>query len=515
MSTSEVIDDFKDSSGGISYSLEMKGVSKAFPGTLAVDNVSFGVMPGEVHALVGENGAGKSTLMKIMAGSFTDYTGEVYMNGKLVNLHSPWTAKEYGIGMIYQELSLARPISIAENLLAGRLPTRRGFVDKKAMELEAKTLLARVGLDDLDIYRSISEISQCEAQLVEIAKVLGNKPCVLVMDEPTSALSSAEVSRLFDIIRQLKNQGIAIAYISHHLQEIFEIADRITVMRDGKHIRTCNIGDVTSKEIVELMVGRSIGEFYSKRETKIGGEALRVENISRFGFFHDVSFTVHEGEILAVCGLAGAGRTELARSITGVDPLDAGDIYISGKKVRIRNMSEAIEKGIAYLTENRKTDGLALPLTIGENSLAGIIQRLARGIFYSGRGNRGKVMELIEKLVIYPKNPDIPVRNLSGGNQQKVLMAKWIAAAPKVMILDEPTRGVDIGAKEIIHEAIADLVSRGTAVILFTSDLPEMVHLCDRAVIMRQGHIIGEINKENISEGTLLLAANGEGEFVA
>jgi ABC-type sugar transport system ATPase subunit len=503
------------SGGGTRYSLEMKGVSKAFPGTLAVDNVSFSVMPGEVHALVGENGAGKSTLMKIMAGSYTDYTGEVYMNGKPVSLHSPSAAKEYGIGMIYQELSLARPISIAENLLAGRLPTKRGFVDRKAVEREAKALLARVGLGSLDIFKSISEISQCEAQLVEIAKVLGNEPCVLVMDEPTSALSSAEVSRLFDIIRQLKNQGIAIAYISHHLQEIFEIADRITVMRDGRHIRTCGIGDVTSREIVELMVGRAIGEFYSKRETRIGGEALRVENLSRYGFFHNVSFTVHEGEILGVCGLAGAGRTELARSVIGVDPLDAGDIYISGEKVRIRSMSEAIEKGVAYLTESRKIDGLALPLAIGENSLAAIIRRLSRGIFYSGRGNRGKVMELIDKLAIYPRDPDIPVRNLSGGNQQKVLMAKWIAAAPRVMILDEPTRGVDIGAKEIIHEAIADLVSRGTAVILFTSDLPEMVHLCDRAVIMRQGHVIGEICKENISEGALLLAANGEGEFVA
>jgi ribose transport system ATP-binding protein len=502
-------------SGGTIYSLEMKAVSKAFPGTLAVDDVSFSVMPGEVHALVGENGAGKSTLMKIMAGSYTDYTGEVYMNGKPVSLHSPSAAKEYGIGMIYQELSLARPISIAENLLAGRLPVKWGFVDWKAVEREAKALLARVGLDAMDIYKSISEISQCEAQLVEIAKVLGNEPCVLVMDEPTSALSSAEVSQLFEIIRQLKKQGIAIAYISHHLQEIFEIADRITVMRDGRHIRTCGIGDVTSKEIVELMVGRSIGEFYSKRETKIGGEALRLENISRYGFFHNISFAVREGEILGVCGLAGAGRTELARSVIGVDPLDAGDVYISGEKIRIRSMSEAIEKGIVYLTESRKTDGLALHLTVGENSLAGIIRRLSRGIFYSGRGNRGRVMELIDKLVIYPKDPEIPVRNLSGGNQQKVLMAKWIAAAPRVMILDEPTRGVDIGAKEIIHEAIADLVSKGTAVILFTSDLPEMVHLCDRVVIMRQGHIIGEIGKENISEGALLLAANGEGEFVA
>jgi ABC-type sugar transport system ATPase subunit len=454
--------------------------------------------------------------MKIMAGSYTDYSGDVYMNGKAVQLHSPAAAKDCGIGMIYQELSLARPISIAENLLAGRLPLKKGLplIDWKEAEKESRRLLARVGLESLDIRKPISEISQCEAQLVEIAKVLGNNPCVLVMDEPTSALSSAEVQRLFDIIRQLKNMGIAIAYISHHLQEVFDIADRVTVMRDGKHIKTCGIDEISSEKIVELMVGRSIGEFYSKREANIGGEALRLDKVSRYGFFHDISLTVHKGEILGVCGLAGAGRTELARSIIGVDPLDAGDIYIDGEKAKIRNMSEAIEKGIAYLTESRKTDGLALPLTVAENSLSTIISRLSKGIFYSGGGNKAKVAELINQLTITPRLPDVPVRNLSGGNQQKVLMAKWIAAAPKVMILDEPTRGVDIGAKEIIHEAIADLVSKGTAVILFTSDLPEMVHLCDRAIIMRQGHIIGEIKKENISESSLLLAANGEGEFV-
>lgn len=502
---------------GIRYSLEMRGVSKSFPGTRAVDNVSFGVRPGEVHALVGENGAGKSTLMKIMAGSFTDYTGEVFMNGKAVALHSPWEAKEYGIGMIYQELSLARPISIAENLLAGRLPRKTGtfFIDWKAVEQESKALLGRVGLEGLDIHKPISEISQHEAQLVEIAKVLGSNPCVIVMDEPTSALSSAEVSRLFEIIRQLKNQGIAIAYISHHLQEIFEIADRITVMRDGKHVKTCDIGEASSEQIVELMVGRAIDKFYSKREAKIGGEVFRLEKVSRWGFFHDVSVSVKAGEILGICGLAGAGRTELARSIMGIDPLDAGDIYLFGEKLKIRGMSKAIDNGIAYLTENRKVDGLALALSVAENTLSCIIPRLSRGPLYFTGGNKALVNVLIDRLQIYTPGIEAQIRTLSGGNQQKVLMAKWIAAEPKVMILDEPTRGVDIGAKEIIHDAIANLTASGSAVILFTSDLPEMVGLCDRALVMRQGHIIGEISRENMSEHSLLLAANGEGEFVA
>ena len=496
------------------YSLEMKNVSKSFPGTRAVDDVSFGVRPGEVHALVGENGAGKSTLMKIMAGSFSDYTGEIVMNGKTVNLYSPSAAKDFGIGMIYQELSLARPISIVENLMAGRLPKKMGFINWKAAEQDSKALLERVGLSDLDVHKPISEISQHEAQLVEIAKVLGLNPSVLVMDEPTSALSNTEVNRLFNIIRQLKNQGIAIAYISHHLQEIFEIADRITVMRDGKHVKTANIGEVTNEQIVELMVGRSINEFYTKREAKIGEELFRLEDLSRYGFFHNVNLSVKAGEILGVCGLAGAGRTEFARSLMGIDPLDAGNIYLNGEKIRIRSMSEAISKGIAYLTESRKTDGLALALTVAENCLACIIPRLSRGPFYSGKRNKGKVLELIEALRIYAPGIDVPVRNLSGGNQQKVLMAKWLAAVPKVMILDEPTRGVDIGAKEIIHKAIAGIATEGNSVILFTSDLPEMAGLCDRVVIMYQGHIIGEIDRENMSEGSLLLAANGKGEFV-
>ena len=263
------------------------------------------------------------------------------------------------------------------------------------------------------------------------------------------------------------------------------------------------------------MVGRYLGEFYSKKEVEIWEELFRVENLSRYGFFHNINFNVRSGEILGVCGLAGAGRTELARSIIGIDPLDAGDVYINREKVKIRNMGDAIDRGVVYLTESRKTDGLALPLSIAENSLAGIIPRLSRGPLYSGRKNRGKVFELIDALSIYPRDTERPLHNLSGGNQQKVLMAKWIAAEPKVMILYEPTRGVDIGAKEIIHRAIAALAARGNAVILFTSDLPEMVGLCDRAVIMRQGHVIGGIERKNMSEQSLLLAANGEGEFVA
>lgn len=496
--------------------LDMQGVSKRFPGTLAVDNVDFRIHAGEVHALVGENGAGKSTLMKMIAGSFSDYTGKVMVNSKEVNLHSPAIAKENGIGMIYQELSLARPLSIAENLLVGRLPKIKGtpFIDNKQIMRQAKDLLSQVGLEYLDPQTTIAEISQCEAQLVEIAKVLGTNPSILVMDEPTSALSSEEVTRLFSIICRLKERGIAIVYISHHLQEIFAVANTVTVMRDGKRIGTYPIEETHPEHIIELMVGRSVAEFYAQHKSHIGDEIFRVDHLSRWGFFHDISFNVRAGEILGVSGLAGAGRSELARSIVGIDPIDEGSVYLKGKKVKFKNMNAAIESGVAYLTESRKTDGLALPLTVAENTLSSVIPRLSKGILYNQRSGAHLVSQQIEKLSVYPPEPNRPVNNLSGGNQQKVLMAKWLATNPTVLILDEPTRGVDIGAKEIIHKAVAQLAAAGNAVILITSDLPEMVGLCDRAVILRNGHIIGEINKQEMSESALLLAANGEGKYV-
>ncbi len=494
--------------------LRMEGITKRFPGTLAVNNVDFDLRAGEVHALVGENGAGKSTLMKLLAGSFNDYEGEITIQGQPVTLHTPAQSKSCGVGMIYQELSLARPISIAENLLVGKLPRRGIFIDQKAVRQRSLELLDQVGLSYLDPNMTVSQISQCEAQLVEIAKALGDNPMILVMDEPTSALSSEEVSRLFQIIGRLKQQNIAIIYISHHLQEVFAVADRITVMRDGKKTGTYDAKDITTGEIVDLMVGRSVAQFYAERKPDIKGELLRVEHLSRWGFFHDVNFSVRAGETLAICGLAGAGRSELARAMVGIDELDDGKIILEGKEVRFKNMLEAIESGVTYLTESRKTDGLAVKLTAAENTMAAHVQDVAQGMIYNPKWASGTVQGLIDKLSVYPPEPNRPVSNFSGGNQQKILMAKWLATNPKVLILDEPTRGVDIGAKEIIHRAVAELAKAGSAVILLTSDLPEMVGLADRAMVLRNGHIIGEIPGEAINESALLLAANGEGEFV-
>jgi ABC-type sugar transport system ATPase subunit len=497
--------------GSSTLAFEMKQVSKAFPGTIAVDKVDFDVHPGEVHALVGENGAGKSTLMKMIAGSFDDYTGEIFINGKEVELHTPAVSKKNGIEMIYQELSLALPLSIAENILVGRLPKKGIFIDSEKLAKETTECLKMVGLEHIDPRTAVEDISQHEAQLSEIAKALGNDPTILVMDEPTSALSSEEVDRLFDIIGNLKKHNLAIVYISHHLPEIFRIADRVTVLRDGKKIGTKDIGDVTREEVVQMMVGRSVNEFYKHESHSKKHERFRVENLTRYGFFHDINFNAYEGEVVGICGLSGAGRSELARVLVGLDKKDKGKIILDGKEIKHRNMGQALDAGIAYLTENRKTEGLALRLDVRENILAGLVPRHTKNGVYNGKQGTPVMDSLIKELSIYPPDPNRTVGNLSGGNQQKVLLAKWMACSPQVMILDEPTRGVDIGAKMTIHQSIERLASEGHAIILISSDLPELVALSNRVMIMRQGHFIKEMQKEECTEESVLLAANGEG----
>lgn len=486
----------------IGVALRMEGVSKRFPGTLAVDNVDLEVRVGEVHALMGENGAGKSTLMRILTGAYGDYTGRVLISGKEVQLRSPAAAMAHGIGMVYQELSLARPISIAENVLAGRLPTTRwGLLDRKAVLRESRRCLGYVGLD-IDPLKSIEEISQHEAQLVEIAKVLGHRPCILILDEPTSALSREEVGRLFDIVRDLKRRGLSIIYISHHLPEVMEIADRVTVLRDGRKIATQDMAEVTPQSLVQMMVGQTIDAFYTHRTPRVGAAVLRAERLTRHGFVHDVSFEVRSGEILGLSGLSGAGRTELARSLCGLDPLDFGVATLDGVALARGDYPAAVSRGLAYLTEDRKEDGLFLRLPVGLNLLAA-----------TGRSGKGDsiVGTFMKELGIVAASTSVDAGTLSGGNQQKVLLGKWLATRPKALILDEPTRGVDINAKRKIHESVMALADAGTAVLLISSDLPELVGLCDRVLVMRNGRLACEIGREGLSEEAVLLAANGHG----
>ncbi|NLF59105.1 MAG: sugar ABC transporter ATP-binding protein [Candidatus Hydrogenedens sp.] len=478
----------------------MEGVSKRFPGTLAVDNVDFSVFPGEIHALMGENGAGKSTLMKILTGAFDDYTGEIRIGGRAARLHSPAAAMAQGVGMVHQELSLARPLSIAENLFAGRLPANRfGFVDRRALLRGARQCLELVGLG-VDPLRAVGDLSPHEAQLVEIARVLGGHPCILILDEPTSSLSREEVLRLFNILRDLRNGGLAIVYISHHLPEVFEIADRVTVMRDGRRIATDDIHSVTPQSLVRMMVGRSMGEFYRPREAAPGPPLLRVDRLTRLGFFHDVSLTARAGEILGVAGLAGAGRTELARSLCGLDPVDFGAVYVDGAPLAPGDYPRAVKQGVVYLSEDRKGDGLFLRLSVGLNLAAGRRDRAAGAPL---------VQRWLAELDIAAASPDSDTGTLSGGNQQKVLLGRCLEAGPRVLLLDEPTRGVDVGAKRKIHDAVLSLAERGAAVLLVSSDLPELAGLSDRVVVLRNGRLIGELQKAELSEESLLLAANG------
>ena len=488
---------------------EMRAVRKRYPGTIAIDGVDLTVHAGEVHALMGENGAGKSTLMKMIAGSFDDYEGVIRVGGRDVRLHSPAIARANGIQMVHQELNLSLPQSVAENLLAGRLPRRAGvLVDQAALQAEARRLLERVGLD-LDPQTTVEELSQHEAQLVEIAKAVGNSPRILVLDEPTSSLGRAEVDRLFAIIRRLRADGLAIIYISHHLQEIFEIADRVTVLRDGRLVSTAGIGAVSPDTLVQMMVGNDTESSRPSRSGQSGAARLRVRGLTRFGFFHDVSFEIGRGEIVGVCGLSGAGRSEIARAVCGIDSCDGGQIELDGAAVKPTSLAHAVELGFAYVTEDRKRQGLAMRLSVGRNTLSAVIPRFSRLGLYREARAQPLADRMVRELQVSPPDLERAVGSFSGGNQQKVLLAKWLATGPKVLMLDEPTRGVDVGAKLAIHAVIKKIADEGTSVLLISSDLPELIALSDRTLVMQKGRVIGSMPREVMNESSLLLAING------
>ena len=484
----------------------MIGVSKRYPGTLAVDQVDFDLQEGEVHALMGENGAGKSTLMKMMSGAFDDYEGQILLKGSEVKLHTPAIAKSKGIEMIHQELSNAQPLSIAENMYSGNLPKKGFFVDWKKLYEDCRINLEKVGLE-ADPKTPVEKLSPHEQQLLEIAKAISCNPAFLIMDEPTSSLSSKETKTLFKLIKELKSKGLSIVYISHHIPEIFEVADRVTILRDGKHIDTKEIKDLTPELMVEMMVGKSISKTSVTRKKQYEENLFRFEKLSRFGFFHDISFSVKKGEILGIGGLAGAGRTELARAICGLDPLDFGFIFKNDEAIWNSSYSEAIKNGIAYLSEDRKKEGLALEHESGFNALTGL--HVKTGSYIAPGKKQELYAEKASALSIYPAQYDRLINQYSGGNQQKILLAKWMLTDPDLLILDEPTRGVDIGAKQLIHEVIAELADKGIPIILISSDLPELVELSDRVKIIRNGHFIHEF-QEDFNEDKILLAANGE-----
>jgi ribose transport system ATP-binding protein len=486
--------------------VRLRGVSKEFPGVLAVDGVDLEILPGEVHALAGENGAGKSTLMKILSQVERPNAGEVEISGEPVEFRGPGHAQRLGVAMVYQEFALAPHLSVAENLFLGREPASVGFINRRAEKEKAAELLGRVGLD-VDPGRLVSSLTVAEQQRVEIAKALAIEAKIVIMDEPTATLAEKETEELFEVIRDLSSRSISILYISHHLDEIFQIADRVTVMRDGKVVETKPTSELDEEELVNLMVGRQVGNLYPKPEAEVGEVLLRTEGITREGVLRNCSFEVRSGEILGFAGLVGAGRTELARAVFGADPIDSGRVELDGRELQIRSPQAAIDAGIGYLTEDRKGAGLALQLGVDKNiTLANVPTKAG---FLNLGAEKRTAQDRSEQLDIQTPTIKRNVQLLSGGNQQKVVVAKWLEARARVLFFDEPSRGIDVGAKAEMFGLIGELAKDGRGIVLISSYLPELLNMCDRVVVIRGGEVAGELNREEFSEERIVALATG------
>jgi len=492
--------------------LALRDITKTFPGVRALDRVNFELRRGEVHALVGENGAGKSTLMHIVGGVYRPDSGEILVGGRPVRLRSAHDAALQGISVVYQELSLAPNLSVAENIFANRQPVYAGnLIDSGALESRSREFLHRFSLD-LSPRTLVKHLSVAQQQVIEILKAMSYRPRVLVLDEPTSSLTAMDTQLLFRNIGQLKAEGTSIIYISHHLGEIFQVADRVTVLRDGRYVETLPAAGLTEDAIVKRMVGRTLGNIYGERSSEIGPEYFRVEGASGVRF-RDVGLTLRRGEILGVAGLVGAGRTELARALFGAEPLAAGSVALDGRKLRIRSPGQAIAAGIGYLTEDRKDQGLFLRMTVRDNCIAPALERFAGRM---GMMDERRASEFAEagrtRFNIVTPSIGQAVRNLSGGNQQKVLLAMWMGIAPKVLIADEPTRGVDVGARSEIYRLLRQLAATGVGIVLISSDLLEILGLTDRILVMRQGRIAGEFGRGEATEENVIACASGIGQ---
>jgi len=488
--------------------LRMQRISKRFPGVHALDRVQLDVRKGTVHALMGENGAGKSTLMKCLIGIYAPDEGTIEFNGEKITISSTHDALSKGISMIHQELSPIPQMTVAENIFLGREPlTWYGLVDTRELNRRTKELLDRLGIQVAPEKRMV-ELSIANTQLVEIAKAISYESALIVMDEPTSAITEAEVANLHDIIRSLKQKGVSIIYITHKMDEVFKICDEVTVLRDGRYVGTSPIQELNHDLLIQKMVGRELTHMFEKDELPIGDPILEVRNYSGKRF-RDVSFKVHRGEILGVAGLMGAGRTELLETIFGVHPRTAGELYLKGQKVEIRQPADSIRKGLALLTEDRKLTGLYLNATVRDNiSIANLLRYLA-GPFVRFRKVAADCERMRQALRI--KTPSLlqRVRNLSGGNQQKVLLARWLLTEPEILILDEPTRGIDVGAKAEIYRLMTDLAKSGKAIIMISSELPEILGMSDRIMVMHEGDKVGEINRRSATQERILEMATG------
>ncbi|NLF50387.1 MAG: sugar ABC transporter ATP-binding protein [Leptolinea sp.] len=491
--------------------LEVKNVSKWFPGVQALDRVSFTLRKGEVHALVGENGAGKSTLMKILSGVHQADEGTIKYKGEVVNFRTVNQSHDAGISIIYQELNLIPHLSVAANIFIGREPlTQYGTLDERKMNADASALLQNLKIE-IDPSIQLNKLPVSKQQMVEIAKALSTKSEVLIMDEPTSALTESEIDELFSVIHSLRDQGVAIIYISHRLEELKRIVDRITIFRDGRSISTDDYFAITMEEIVNRMVGRKLDNIFPPKQNHPTDEKiLEVRNIVRSGKLHDISFDLYRGEILGISGLMGAGRSELGRAIFGADRIDSGEVFLNGRKVILNSPSDGINAGIAYLSENRKEDGLAIKMQITENVTMANVEKICRSMgILSKNGELTAAQKYTDELGI--KTPSLTqiVNNLSGGNQQKVVVAKWLFCDSKILIFDEPTRGIDVGTKYAIYELIGALAKSGRGVIVISSELPEILGLTDRTLVLHEGHLAATLTTRETSQEEILSYAAG------
>lgn len=489
--------------------IEMKGIDKSFGSNQVLKDAGFVLADGEVHALMGENGAGKSTLMKILTGVYTKDAGTIYVDGREVNYKNLQEAEKAGIVFIHQELNVLYDLTVEENLFIGKeIKGKFGFCNQKAMRKKAEEALGRLGVH-ISPAEVMSNLSVGQQQMIEICKALMVDAKVIIMDEPTAALTQSETLVLFDVIRSLKKQGISIVYISHRMEEIFELCDRISVLRDGTYIGTKNIPETNMNEIVKMMIGREIGERYPVRNCKIGDTVLKVKDLTSSGVFHNVSFEVKAGEVLGVSGLMGAGRTEIMQAIFGNLHCDSGSIEINGKEVHIKSPIQAMKCGIGFITEDRKVEGLMLEESIEKNIALANLPRVSNHHVMDRKKEDNLVKKGIEELHIKCFGPDHECNNLSGGNQQKVVFAKWIYTDPKILILDEPTRGVDIGAKKEIYTIINELAAKGVAIIMVSSELPEVLGMSDRIMVVREGEVRGIIGREEANQENIMTLATG------
>jgi ribose transport system ATP-binding protein len=492
-------------------SLQMQGISKSYDGTQALREVDFSAAIGEVHAIVGENGAGKTTLVKILAGALERDAGEILLDGKPVELGTPLRARRLGVRAVHQEFSLVPHLTVTENILMGQMPTGRlkWWVDWPRAYGRAEEILQEIGFTGISVRTPVSRLSVSHQQMVEIAKAVAERPRILILDEPSAVLSQEELKRLFALIQTLKVESTLILYISHRLDEVFEVADRITVLKDGELVGTVPSQETDQGQLIKMMVGRTLGEIYPRRHIEPGEEILSVKGLSQEGSFADVSFSLARGEILGLFGLVGSGRTQVARCIFGAEPPTSGEIRLEGKVIRPKSPRDAMKAGIALLTEDRKRDGLVMSCPIRDNVSLATMQQVSRWGFLDRREQDAQVQSEVQELDIRPAQIGRLVRTLSGGNQQKVVLAKWLLSQARVLMLDEPTRGVDVATKVEIYHIVGDLADRGIGILFISSELPEILGMSDRALVIREGRLVGEFTRAEASEENLLASAAG------